>query len=59
MTTNETNHASDRLNGRSGDHFELTYAPTAEDRRRWLLTDAARIMAAEDARVDAPPEPEE
>lgn len=56
MTPNEPNHASDRLNGRSGDRFELTYAPTLADWRRRVLAEAERTVRAEAARLDPPPD---
>jgi hypothetical protein len=57
-TPSEPNHARDRLSGKSAQPFEQTYTPDADDFRRWLLTDAERIVAAEEQRVnDPPPEP--
>lgn len=59
MTPSEPNHARDRLSGRSGQPFTLgAPAPGPEDWKRWLLADAARIVAAEEARVNDPPKPD-
>ena len=61
MTPSEPNHARDRLNGRSGDRFDLGYAPGPADWRRWLLAEAERVVGAEAARLEPPPDepPEE
>lgn len=48
------NHAHDRIYG-GGQPFRRTYTPDADDYGRWLLTDAERIVAAEEQRVNDPP----
>ncbi|WP_157360977.1 hypothetical protein [Arthrobacter sp. EPSL27] len=50
MTPNERNHARDRIYG--DQPFDQTYTPGADDFRRWLLTDAERIVKAEAERVN-------
>lgn len=51
---NEINHARDRIYG-GGQPFELGYQPDEDDFRRWLLTDAERVVKAEEGRVNDPP----
>ncbi|WP_164198917.1 hypothetical protein [[Micrococcus luteus] ATCC 49442] len=50
----ETNPARDRIYG-GGQPFELGYRPDADDFRRWLLTDAERIVKTEEERENDPP----
>lgn len=53
MTPEKPNHARDRIHG-GGQPFKLGYRPGAEDFRRWLLTDAERIVKAEEERLNEP-----
>lgn len=47
----EPNHARDRMFGGNAP-MELSYSPTADDFRRWILADTERVVRAEAERLD-------